>query len=214
MIRIALIDKHPLFRKGLITELNANFTGIVVTESDKLLTLWDADTGFVPDIIIIGLDQLNPDRPAELVQLVRQLYPVATVIIVDYMPNPTMAHFFLSEGVMGYVSKDASVAELIDCIRLVMKGKRHVSPEVLIWLLRESKKQPYGSRSVGHPSGLLTRHEMEIAICIANGMPVRWIADLFERKQVSITMIKSTIFRKLGVGSVHQLKQVLRANSR
>lgn len=208
-MKIALVDKHPLLRRGLIAELTANFTGIDVAESDKLLELRDLDAGFTAEIVIIGLEQLSLDRPAELMQLVRRLYPVAPVIILDYMLNPAMAHFFLSEGVMGYVAKDAPVAELMDCIQLVLKGKRHVSPEALIWMLGELENRPYGNWSVTHFKGLLTRQEMEIAICIANGMPVRWIADFFGKKQVHITMIKSTIFRKLGVGSALHLKKVL-----
>jgi len=208
-MKIALVDKHPLLRRGLIAELDANFTGIDVTESDKLLELRDLDLGSTAEIVIVGLDQLTLDRPSELMQLIRRLYPVAPVIILDYMLNPAMAHFFLSEGVMGYVAKDAPLTELIDCIRLVMKGKRHISPDALIWMLTELETRPKGNRPGTLSKGLLTRQELEIAICIANGMPLKWIADFFCRKQVSITMMKSTIFRKLGVGSVVQLKRVL-----
>lgn len=210
-MKIALADRHPVLRRGLILALSSKIGDLTIAESDQLLALADSHAAFIPDIIIIGLDQLPTESPENLIQIARNQYPVASVIILDYTLNPTMAHLFLSAGAMGYLSKEAGVDEIIECVQLVLSGKRHMQLDVLLWMLRESKSRPYGNPSRMERQSLSNR-ETEIAVCIASGMPAKWIAEKFNMKQSNINAIKSIIFRKLGIGSTMQLKQLL--NSR
>jgi len=193
--------------------LDSEIGNLTIAESDELLMLADSNAVFIPDIVIIGLDQFPVESPANLMQTARNLYPVASVIILDYTLNPTMAHLFMSAGAMGYLSKEAHVDEIINCVHMVLSGKRHMHLDALLWMLRESKSRPYGNRSrVTHQS--LSNRETEIAVCIANGMPAKWIAERFSMKQTSVDAIRSIIFRKLGIGSTMQLKQFFKSRTR
>lgn len=212
-MKIAVVDKHPLFRRGLILVLHKHFRDFTAAEADSLTNLRDSVPGFSADIVIIGLDQMAAKRHLEMIRLVKKNWPGGSVVIMDYALNPIQILRYLREGVMGCLAKDSSIEELIDCVTLVWKGKRYISTEALIWMLRQPNRLSFAEHGTARNQRILTARQLEVAEYVAGGMPIKWIAGALKRKESTVSTIKSIVFRKLGVSNPAQLRGALYASS-
>ena len=134
MTRLVLVDDHMLVRRGLREALAADPQLQVHAEAgswDELQPLLDAG-GFevlVLDINLPGLSGLDI-----LDQVARQ--PAAPhVLMVSMYPEDQYALRALRAGALGYVNKSCGAQELVEAVRQVAQGRRHLTPAVAALLV-------------------------------------------------------------------------------
>ncbi|WP_159471502.1 response regulator transcription factor [Dyadobacter sp. 3J3] len=207
MITIALVDKHPVIRIGLIALLKHNFKEILILESSCMAAL--LKTNAKSDVIILGI---NPDFDADNIRFLNKSgdrNAFGPIIVYDEEPRPYLALSFLKAGVMGYLSKQNSESELIKCISDVLTGIRYVCKEIL----GTNKDVSAFEKTIRlRENRNLTFHEYEIAQYICHGVNISEIAQIFGRKTSTISTIKMRILKKLKVNNVLELRDLMLVN--
>ncbi len=207
MITIALVDKHPVMRIGLIALLKDNFNDILILESSCMTSF--LKTNAKSDVTILGI---NPDSNAGNLRFLNKLEDTnvfGPIIVYDDEPRPYLAISFLKAGVMGYLSKQNNESELIECITDVLIGIRYLCKEILgtnkdVSVFEKTTRLKENTN--------LTFHEYEIAQYICQGVNISEIAQIFDRKTSTISTIKMRILKKLKVNNVLELRNLMLVN--
>ncbi|WP_221393266.1 response regulator transcription factor [Dyadobacter sp. NIV53] len=203
---IALIDKHPILRTGLVFFIKDHFTEATILESDSIVTFYESYRDQKPDLIILGISQDSNSNNLNFINLVKKKYPKAAIVLYDEKPGTSMGFHYLKAGVKGYLSKQNNLTELIDCITDVLKGKRYICNDVLEIILDGNFVEKIDSQEENIS---LTSREYEIAQYLSQGMKTSLIAQTLGRKMSTISTIKTNIFKKLEVDNILKLREVL-----
>jgi DNA-binding NarL/FixJ family response regulator len=120
-IRVAVVDDHLLFRKGLRALISGFANMDVLFEAgDGQELLERLDFGVVPDVILMDLQMPVLDG-LQTVRLLRVQYPYVRVIIISMHDEPELIENLRSEGAHGYLLKNANPEEVRKAIELVAR---------------------------------------------------------------------------------------------
>ena len=113
-IKIAVVDDHNLFRKGLITLIdladNQNYLIVLEAESGKDM-IKKLDKKALPDIVILDIDMPDMDG-FETMAWLKSNHPNIAVLVVSMVESDESVVRMLKLGVKGYLSKDIEVEDI------------------------------------------------------------------------------------------------------
>lgn len=187
VIRVLLVDDHPLLRAGVGAVL-ASFGDIDVVGStgrpDAVVELV-ADTA--PDVVLLDLGLGTQDGGELIPALVR-----STRVLVFTATGTDVAILrALGAGATGYLLKDASSDELAGAVRAVAAGTAVFARSVAERMLDRAQ----------HPDESLTPRETEVLDLLAGGWTNRAIADRLFMSESTVKTHLVRVFAKLGVDS-------------
>ena len=114
-IKLAIVDDHNLFRKGLIKLINLG------DRENKYSILFEADNGnelkekldkrSLPDIVLMDIDMPDMDG-YEAAAWMNQYYPNISILVVSMFETEEAIIKMLRFGVKGYLSKDIEVEDM------------------------------------------------------------------------------------------------------
>ena len=111
-VRLAIVDDHILFRKGL-RALLSGYAGIeVVCEAgngQELLEL--LDQGSNPNVILMDMQMPILDG-LQTTRLLRTQFPAVRVVIISMHDDPSLVSTVLAEGAHSYLVKNTSPEEM------------------------------------------------------------------------------------------------------
>jgi DNA-binding NarL/FixJ family response regulator len=163
MIRIAIVDDHPLIVDGLQTMLrlvsDIEITG-AYTNGNALLKALAAN---LPDVLIIDIQMPDKMGP-ELAKIIRQKHPTVRMIALTNLDNNYYVKSMLRQGVLGYVLKSSDQDVLMHAIKTVYCGEEYLDPDIRegVW------KDMVTNRRNASTTAPLTSREKEVLILIAN----------------------------------------------
>lgn len=189
MIRLLIVDDHPIVRSGLRGSFS-NLEDIVVVgeagngeEGVKLAVQLAAD--------VVSMDLRMPilDGVQATAQL-RATLPSARVIILTTFDSENHVLPTIEAGAIGYLLKDALPAELVSAVRSAARGEAVLAPAPTAHLIgRVSRPE----------SGVLTNRELEVLQLVADGASNKEAAATLFIGQASVETHLQHIFHKLGV---------------
>src|SRR5277367_3524644 len=146
-IRILSIDDHPLMREGI--------AAIVRNEPDMLLVAEasngrEAIQGFRehrPDITLMDL-RLPDISGIDAMLAIRTEFADARVIMLTTFEGDAEIQRALEAGAQGYMLKSMPRKQLVDVIRKVHIGKKHIPPEVAVHLMEHLGDETLSKREV------------------------------------------------------------------
>jgi len=141
-INIVIADDHNLFRKGIIALLSDfDFIGEINEASNgvELLELL-ANMEILPDVILLDLRMPVMDG-VEAQQEIRRLYPDVKIIILTMEDDKQYILHLISEGVNGYLLKNADPDEMEMAIQKVVKNGYYFSEDISALVIRNMKKK-------------------------------------------------------------------------
>ncbi|NOS84874.1 MAG: response regulator transcription factor [Ignavibacteria bacterium] len=190
-IRLFIIEDNRLLREGISALLKREPDMSVLAAIDER----DLDIKFIadkkPDIILVdlGLSQYNS---LDLVIKIKTEFPVVKIIIMDLLPIHEDILRFIEAGVSGFLIKDATIAEFIKTIRLVMNGDNvlpsKLTESLFSQIINIAESEPAAEKIVD--SVKMTNREREIVNLISQGRSNKEIA--FQLK-ISIFTVKSHV---------------------
>lgn len=130
MMRIAIVDDHPLVRKGLVSILTLDGTMEVLgeaTNSREALTLFRTEK---PDLAIVDL-RLGNESGLELIKEAKQQSITCKFVVLTSSTEEQDFERAKEIGVDGYVLKEALPEELIHALRIISRGRKYYDPGVL-----------------------------------------------------------------------------------
>jgi DNA-binding NarL/FixJ family response regulator len=122
---------------------------------------------------------------------VKKEFPESKVIVMDLLPVHEDLVEFVNAGVSGFIMKDASLDELVDTIRSVVKGLHVLPPQMTGRLFSEIARSAVAR---GRPKALdavrMTPREREVINLIAGGLGNKEIAG---RLRIATHTVKSHV---------------------
>jgi len=195
MKRILIVDDHPIMRRGLIQLLSLepelHIHGDVGTAAEAVaICMTDP-----PDLVLADISL--PDKNGlELIKDLRAINDQLRIIVVSMHEESLYAGRVLRAGARGYVMKEEAPENLIEAIRIVLKGGIFVSQKVSAKIIEEFSTQRKGGDS---PVSRLTDRELEIFRMIGEGHGSRDIAGKLNISVRTIGAHRAHIKDKLGL---------------
>jgi DNA-binding NarL/FixJ family response regulator len=146
-IRIFSIDDHPLMREGI--------AAIIKNEPDMLL-VGEASNGreaiqgfreHRPDVTLMDL-RLPDISGIDAMVAIRTEFADARVIMLTTFEGDVEIRRALQAGAVGYMLKTMPRRQLVDTIRRVHAGKKHIPPEIAAHLAEHMGEESLSKREV------------------------------------------------------------------
>jgi len=185
VIRVLIVDDHPLVRQGL-TAVLAGVSDIEVVDAvaDGALAA-EAAVAAEADIVLMDLSMPGMDG-VEATSEVLALRPHARVVILTSFAEQARVLAALDAGAVGYVLKDTEPDDLIHAVHEAAAGNAPISPRAALALLpARGAKRP-------SPSANLSPRERQVLTLVAVGLPNKSIA---RRLQISEKTVKAHLTR-------------------
>ena len=177
MIRLLLVDDHPVVRQGLKAALEIDPAMQVVAEFDSLREV----SAQGADVVILDLEMEGPDPIEMIPQLGR-------VVIFSAHCEPQKISAALEAGALGYVLKGAPLDELITAIQAAARGESYLQARVAGLL----------AQSLRAPAPRLTPRQSEILAMLAEGLSNKEIGARLGLSERTAKFHVNAIFNRLG----------------
>lgn len=199
---IFIVDDHPLVRKGLTQLIDGEPDLTVSGEAASIDETLKKLSNSTPDLAIIDLS-LPDGNGLGLVKRLLARYPKLPILISSMYDEMMFAKRALKLGAKGYINKSATGDEMIEAIRLVLKGKEYIShslAEQLSYINTDNNQQ----RDLS-PVEKLSDRELEVFESIGKGMGTGAIAADLSLSVKTIESHRANIKTKLGLHSAGEL---------
>jgi DNA-binding NarL/FixJ family response regulator len=205
MIRVLLVDDQALIRSGIRSLLEAEDDIEVVAEAA------DGEQGVAlarqhrPDIALVDVQMPVLDGIGATRQIVadERLAGVHVVILTNYGLDEYIFRA-LRAGASGFLLKDTEPAELLQALRVVMRGDALLSPAVTRRLVSEFIARPPDDLGTAGMEAL-TNREREVVALVARGMSNDDIAATMVLSPTTVKTHVSRAMTKLGARDRAQL---------
>ena len=186
VIRLLLVDDHPLFLHGLEALLNLEPELEVVATATHGKEALARYREHKPDMVLLDMQMPEMDGPSFLHHL-REEFPDAHAIMLSTFDREEDLIRSLDAGASGYLLKDENLDALLDAIRRTLKGEI-VLPTRL------------SSRATSYLMGeQLSDREKEVLGRLADGLRNREIGDKLGIREATVKIHLHSAYRKLDV---------------
>ena len=177
-IKLALVDDHNLFRRGIASILGQVADFELVLEASNGQEFIDKIPRRVPDVVLLDLQMPVLDGTATADYL-REHYPLIKIIVLTMHDEDRMVLHLLEKGVSGYLLKDSDPDEVERAIRKVMDEGVYLNEFVSRAMLRKMTNKISVARqpALYNSKILLSEREKEVLKLICEGMSTAEISD-------------------------------------
>ncbi len=194
-IRVVIADDHRLFREGLRLMLARDeHIEIVGEAADGLQTIHLVED-LRPDVVLLDI-KIPTMNGIEVIPSIRQESPKTKALMLTAAMDEAMIFKSLKAGAKGYLSKDASVSDLLKAIQTVHQGEMWVERKLITRFFdRDSQWEDEEARA----NKKLTSREQEVLRSLAQGLTNKEIAQALFISEKTVKSHLNSIFRKLNV---------------
>jgi DNA-binding NarL/FixJ family response regulator len=188
MIRVLIVDDHPIVREGVTAVLEHQEDITVVGAADTIAEGLRLAAALHPDVVLLDLklpDAAEIDGVASFVRVGR-----AVLVFTAYDADDDVFRA-IRGGARGYLLKGSPAAEIAQAIRQVQAGESYLSPRVAAKLV-DGVTRPRGR------SGMLSPRERSVLRLVAAGLSNRQIAETLSISERTVKFHVTALFNKLG----------------
>jgi DNA-binding NarL/FixJ family response regulator len=205
VISVALIEDHRLVREGISVLLNqvSDLRVVAAGASGDASRLRHVN----PQVVLLDLGSRNGDSLRAAEKVVKE-FPVSKVIVMDLPPMHEDIVEFVNVGVSGFITKDATLDDLVGTIRTVADGAHVLPPPVTATPYSRIVSDAVArSRPDALDSVRMTPREREVIALIAEGLSNEEISDQLRiatdtvRSHVRNVMEKLTLHTRLQIAA-------------
>jgi DNA-binding NarL/FixJ family response regulator len=195
MLRVLVVDDHPLFRFGLCTVLAAEPTIDVVGEAANGRDAISAAKAFEPDVVVMDLHLPDIDGIEATRQIVTERQHTGIVVLTMF--NDTESVFAaMRAGARGYLLKGSGQEEIVRAVHAVGRGEAIFGPDIANRVIGFFNAGPVNSDPI-FPE--LTSREREVLALIAEGESNSVIARKLSLSPKTVRNHVSNILAKMQV---------------
>ena len=194
MIKVIVVDDHPVVRRGLKQ---------IIEDEPDMEVAWEAKNAGEcfslvrkTDCTLVLLDITLPDRSGfDVLKQLKYEHPNIPILILSVHPEDQYGLRFIKAGASGYLMKEGAPEELVKAIRKVNAGGKYVSAslaEKLVSNLGALSKPPHEN---------LSNREFQILCLIAEGKTPKGIADELCISEKTVSTYRSRILEKMEIST-------------
>ena len=191
-IRVVVVDDHALVRQSIVKAIDSEPGMEVVAEGGDGVTALRLVATHEPDLVVLDIAMPGKDGLAVAEQL-RADHRDTSVLFLSMHDDDASLQRAIALGARGFVSKSASVDELLDALRAMRDGGSYLSSGVATRVMDIA-----AGRSTSSDLGLTAR-EREILTLLTKGKRPGDIADHLFLSVKTVKNHLTSIYQKLGV---------------
>ncbi|GAA1578328.1 MULTISPECIES: response regulator transcription factor [Kribbella] len=192
MIRVLVVDDHPVVRSGLSGMLSVTEDITVVGEAgdgSEALALVESAK---PDVVLMDLRMPRMDGVAATGAIVSSHPSTRVLVLTTYDTDTDILHA-VEAGAAGYLLKDTPHAELLNGIRAAARGETVLAPPVAARLM--SRLRTPAAPAAAQPSP----RELEVLAAVARGLSNAEIGRELFIGEATVKTHLQRLFAKLDV---------------
>lgn len=186
-IRIMIVDDHPVLRIGISAIIGGQTDMTVVAEATNGVEAIAQYRNVRPDVTLMDL-QMPGMNGVDSIIAIREEFPNARIIVLTTFAGDVQALRALKAGAVGYLLKGTVRKDLLDTIRAIHAGKRHIPPEIALEIAFHAADDA------------LSEREIAVLRNVAEGKANKEIAWLLAISEDTVKAHMRSIFSKLNVG--------------
>ncbi len=170
-IKLAVVDDHALFRRGLVS---------LLSEMDEFMVCGEASNGeeslplvqsVNPDIVLMDVNMPVMDG-VQALEAIRELRKDQKVIMLTISQSDDDLVKAIATGANGYLLKNAEPEELRNTILEVMRGNSVLAPEMTEKVFASLRRAHIGQRQT-----ILSDREVEVLNFMVKGLTTHQMAE-------------------------------------
>lgn len=190
MIRVLVVDDHPVVRQGIVGVLGDEPDFQVVEAVGSAEEAVTAARRHRPDVVLLDLELPGKDGVAAIPELLAAS-PASRVLVFTAYATDERVIGAVEAGARGYLLKGASTDEINRGIRTVHAGGSSLAPRVAATVLSQ-----LGQR--GHGRDRLSERERQVLRLVADGLSNKQVAGALLVTERTVKFHVASLFRKLG----------------
>lgn len=205
IIRVLIIDDHPLFRQGIKWSLETAPDMEVIGEAENGQEAIKLTERLLPDVVLVDIN-LPGLNGLEVARVIKRRDPRIGIVVLSVYEDDDQLFQAIKVGAAAYSSKDVHPDELLRLLREVAAGhylindsvmaKPHVASRVLHQFRELAATEDEQTSELFAP---LTSREIEILDCIARGLSNKEIANELSISGQTVKNHITSILSKLQV---------------
>jgi DNA-binding NarL/FixJ family response regulator len=197
-IRVCVVDKHPLFRDGVILALSSQSHVEIVGHGSSMGDAIRLVQELTPDVVVIDTATLG--RSVDPIETILQQHPNISILFLAETAEEEHVYAALKRGVRGYILKSANRAELLQAVLVLGQGQSFISPSLAAKLLMRSSTGHYVEVKASSPNlPHLTPRERQILSILVQGRSNKEIGNSLDLSEKTIKHHLTNILQKLRV---------------
>ncbi|MEV6236823.1 response regulator transcription factor [Lentzea sp. NPDC051838] len=187
MIRLVIVDDHPVVRdglRGMLASADFEVVGEAASGDEAVAVV----TALAPDVVLMDLRMPGSDGLSAIERL--RTHPCRVLVLTTYDTDRDVLPA-IKAGATGYLLKDTPRDDLHRAIRAAYAGEAVLSPAVATRLLgqvREPAEEPLSAR------------ELDVLALVAKGSTNRAVAAALFISEATVKTHLLHVYAKLGVG--------------
>jgi len=195
MIRLALVDDHPIVLQGLQQLFDRYEDFEVVACCPDGTTALDAVEKFQPDVLVMDL-RMPGQSGLDVLRVLSEHQSSCRSVLLTATVRDNEVMEAVKLGVRGIVLKESSPDVLIDCVRRVYRGEQWIERETVTRAFQRVLDREAAEREAGET---LTPREIEIVKMVARGLRNKAIADRLSISEGTVKVHLHNVYEKLRV---------------
>ena len=189
-IRILVVDDHVLLREGVRAVLSTQSDMLIVGEAESGRTAIAEYDKLRPDIVLMDL-QMADGPGLEAIQAIRASDPAARIIVLTTYAGDARAIKALKAGARGYLLKASLRKQLLEAVRAVHHGGKHLDPSVATDIALHMLEDPS------------TERETAVLTLASRGNSNKQVAAALAIAEETVKGYMKSIFSKLDADRTH-----------
>jgi two-component system, NarL family, invasion response regulator UvrY len=192
MIRIIIVDDHPVVRRGLKQILQEETDVQVVGEAESAQEAFRIIRTIDCDAVVLDIS-LPGKSGVEILKQLKYEYKKLPVLILSVHPEEQYAVRLMKTGASGYLTKESAPDELVKAIRKIISGGKYISSSLAERLFTDID----ASGKPRHEK--LSDRELEIMRMIARGKAIKKIAEELYLSEKTVSTYRKRLLEKMNM---------------
>ncbi len=196
MIRVLLAEDQAMVRGALAALLCLEPDIEIVAEVGRGDQVMEAAMAHHPDVALLDIE-MPGQNGLEAAALLHERLPSCRVLMLTTFGRPGYLKRAMANGAVGFLTKEAPVAQLTEAIRRTMRGERVIDPQLAMDALSEGESP-------------LTPRERDVLEAAGQGSSIAGIASALFLSEGTVRNYLSSAIQKLDAGNRIEAFQIAR----
>jgi DNA-binding NarL/FixJ family response regulator len=195
VVKLLIVDDHPLFRDGLaalLRQASADNVVVQAASTEEALQLVDEQ---IIDAVFMDLVMPGLSGEAAVREFARR-HPDLPVIVLSSSESASDVRRVLNAGASGYIPKSATAQTVVSALQLVLSGNIYVPP---LLVTAAARAADHGAHDGPRTLAQLTDRQVDVLKYLRDGLSNKEISANLGIAEKTVKVHIAAIFKTLNV---------------